>query len=85
MRNPLAAVLCLWLLGCELAIAADGPDRPVATAKPSPISAAPSGASSFAPRPRSKNHAYGTPIQPPIFHRVKPTHRKTPTKAPAGQ
>jgi hypothetical protein len=61
----------------QLALAGDGPNRPRTVTKSNPAARTHSKASSFAPRPPSKNHAYGAPIQQPILHRRKPALKVT--------
>jgi hypothetical protein len=57
-----AVLAAITLLGPTLAVAASGPTEP--HSKPS----------SYAPRPHSDSHVYGTPIGPPIVGHRKPSH-----------
>jgi hypothetical protein len=65
-----AMVSCAILLGAILAGGTFASAAPAPSAGPQ--SAKPK-ASSFAPRPGTRQQAYGTPIQAPILHRRRPT------------
>ena len=76
-----ALIVCAALLAAVTAVtaAAIAPQASACTAPPPPqLNAKHKQASSFAPRPRAPNNAYGQPIQPTILHRrVKPKKPST--------
>jgi hypothetical protein len=74
MRSWLLLVVCSLVSVAHAERLRDGPLRPP-MAHPRATNAAPTKASSFAPRPGNRRHVYGAPIQAPILSNIVPVRR----------
>jgi hypothetical protein len=78
----LAAGIALLTAGVLYASSAPCTAPPAPDAKKRTVAQGHARASSYAPQPRPRNHAYGTPIQRPILSKHKRTKRRADKSAP---